>query len=374
MIKKILASTLSVLFVASSFITGNNNYVIECDKRQSDAILNDGKNQYDLQATNSLGNYITQSAKDNNINPDIKPLSNNNNETFNITNLGFDAESGIIVATSTQTQNCTIVFSFIDEDTKQIIQEVKRNIEQGEYVLTEAKADIASLSQYYTVQAQLTDIKGKVISNTFKLDKYTRIMQEIAATDIHDFDGEQVVNFDDNDETNFLVLSEETVKAECSEEENTLVSADYDSSTFVFENINESIRYLQNGDLLYIQPDDENIIAVAVDDIEIDGDTATIMGGDNIEDMFEFIKFESQMGNEDIEVDATEADEDVTYPQYNEKRFFYPSNQMLDFDVNMKNATNYDLDNEVTLRFPNDDIFDDKFFGTDAELHGSITF
>ena len=112
----------------------------------------------------------------------------------------------------------------------------------------------------------MIDKKGKVISNTFKLDKYTKIMQEIATTDIHDFDGEQVVNFDDNDETNFLVLSEETVKAECSEEENTLASADYDSSTFVFENINESIRYLQNGDLLYIQPDDENIIAVAVDD------------------------------------------------------------------------------------------------------------
>ena len=349
MIKKLLASTLSAIFVASSVITGNNKYVIECDKRQSDVILSDGKNQYDLQATNSLGNYITQSVKDNNINPDIKPLSNHNSETFNITNLGFDAESGIIVATSTQTQDCMIVFSFIDEGTNKIIQEVKRNVVKGEYVLTEAKADIASLSQYYTVQAQLIEKKGKVISNTFKLDKYTKIMQEIAATDIHDFDGAQVVNFDDNDETNFLVLSDETVKAECSEEENTLVSADYDSSTFVFENINESIRYLQNGDLLYIQPDKENVIAVSVDDIDIDGDTAIVKGSDDIDDMFEFIKIETQTGNDDIEVDTTDTDEDVTYPQYNEKRFFYPSNQMLDFDINMKKAIKVDLTNDFSI-------------------------
>ena len=64
-------------------------------------------------------------------------------------------------------------------------------------------------------------------------------MQEILAADIHDFNEEQVINFDENEDTNFIVLSEDTVKAESSDTVNTLVAYDYDNDAFVFENIKQ---------------------------------------------------------------------------------------------------------------------------------------
>ena len=131
----------------------------------------------------------------------------------------------------------------------------------------------------------LADKNGNALSDTSSVDTYTKIMQEIAETDIHDFDEDRVVNFDENEDTNFIVLSDDTVIAESSDTENSLVSADFDNNTFVFEHIDESIQYLQNGDFLYVQPDEENIIAVSVDNVDIDGDTATVTGSDDIDDI-----------------------------------------------------------------------------------------
>ena len=383
MIKKILTVALSATIVASSVITGNNKYVIECDKCQSDAILNDGKNQYDLQATNSLGKFIAQSSKDNN--PGIKSLSNRKDDTFSVTNLGFDVESGIIVATSTQTQNSTIFFSFIDENTNKIVQEVKKSVLAGEYISTESKVDTAVLPQFFIVQAELVDSKGNTISNVFKLNTYTHIIQDIAATDIHDFNEEQVINFDESEETNFIVLSDDTIRAESSDEENTLVSADYDSNTFVFENVNETIKYLQGGDLLYIQPDAENIIAIEVDDIIVDGDTATIMGNDDIEEMFDFIKIESETNNENITVNTAPTDDLIMFPGHeNEKEFTLDNNEPLYFTNTPKSlfglpfAIGFEYEKKKTLTIDNpgcDWVNGEDLYETGgAGLVGSVEF
>jgi len=375
MIKKIITSALTAIITITSVMTGNFSTAQNGIDSLSETQFNDKQIDYELKATNSLGKYITKSSEENDINPDLKLLADIENDTFSVTNLGFDAESGMLIATSSQKKECILVFSFVDEVTNETVQEVKKEVKEGEYVSTEAKADVAALPQYYLVQAQLVDKKGKVLSNTFKLDKYIKIMQEISDTNIHDFNAEQVVNFDENEDNNFIVLSEDTIKAESSESENTLVTADYDSGTFVFENIDDTIHYLQSGDLFYIQPDDENVIAVSVDEVDIDGDTATIKGSNNIDEMFDFIKLETQVEDGDIQVDTTVSDEGVFFPDYEEEIFTHSLSQPLDFRINRKNfPIRYSDDAEISVRFPKDDIFDDKFFGADVDVYGALSF
>ena len=166
-------------------------------------------------------------------------------------------------------------------------------VEAGCYVNTVGNADISQLPEFYIISAQLFDGMNNPVGNCFTVDKYTRQMQEILAADITDFEAERVVNFDEDPTTNFLVLGDDVVKAEATDSVNTLVSADYEHDTYVFNNADNSMLGLKKGDDLYIQPDDENIIAISVDSVTVDGDNVTVKGENNVDEILAFAKFES---------------------------------------------------------------------------------
>lgn len=71
---------------------------------------------------------------------------------------------------------------------------------------------------------------------SYSFYKYMRFMQELNEATIYDYNDDRLVNLDENEDTNFFVLSEDTIRAVSTEEENTLVSADYDNGIYVFEN------------------------------------------------------------------------------------------------------------------------------------------
>lgn len=219
---------------------------------------------------------------------------------------------------------------------------------------------------------------GNPVGNVFKIDTYTRMIQEIKATDIHDFNAEQVVNFDESEKTNFLVLNENTVKAESSENENTLVSADYDNNTFVFDNIDDTVKNLKEGEYFYIQPSKDDIIAVSVDNISIDGDQATISGNNNIDDMFDFVKFETTTDMNNVTVDTTESDENFIFPDKkgDEKQFTYETGKPIEFCADAKRLLKYKSETSFTLSMDREKGSLSEAFGDGSPLSfkGSIEF
>ena len=137
-------------------------------------------------------------------------------------------------------------------------------------------------------------------------------MQKIYETDVYDFDSEYVVNLDEKDDTNFFVLSDEAVIAESSSNVNSLVSSDFDKGVFVFENADESLMNLKNSDYLYIQPSDDDIIAVCVEEVSVSDDVVTVIdSGNDIGEMFEFIKLESELENAVPEIQEQDIADDV---------------------------------------------------------------
>lgn len=319
MIKRLISGALSLLICSSMFTSEGIGQKPKSAIPQADNPVSSDMD-YKISSTNSLGNYISDAMNSQNtLNASASNVQVN--EGYAINNLGFDNQTGEVIVKSTQPQNCTILVTILEEETNKKACEVKSEVEKGENIITTAKIDISLLPQYYIVKVELVNKKGKSLCTPFTKNTYTKEMQEIIATDIHDFDEEYVVNFDESENTNFLVLSEETVKAESTDEINTLSSADYENGIFVFENADETLKNLEEGESLFIQPNENDIIAVSVDNVEINENNQIVIEGndDNIDEMFDFIKFESTGNDIQTIVDTSSADEGISFPELDDK-------------------------------------------------------
>ena len=245
-----------------------------------------------LQGSNAFARYLQQHTEAQNAQPAGKNVQAAAAESnYSVTNLEFDAETGAVRVVSSQSFAQKLVVSFIDEDNPANVYKLEADVEAGEFVFTDLQADLSKLPAFFTISAQLVNRLGQPVCDAFTLKTQTHFIQEMQATDITEFEPEQVVNLDDSNDTNFFVLSEDTVQAKSTENVNTLVSADYDHNIYVFDHIDETVRSLKEGQFLYIRPTDEDIITTKVLDVEIDGDTATITGMDSIDEMFDFDTF-----------------------------------------------------------------------------------
>lgn len=249
---------------------------------------------------NSFARYLAD--QNTQTNGTVKNLQASAFEPYaSVTNLRFDDTTGTVTAVTSQNYACSLRVTFIDEDNPSNTVQLEADVAEGNYVLTKLTADLSALPEYYLIQAQLVNNLGLAICDPYTIDSHTRDMQKILDTTAADFNADQVVNFDEDETTNFIVLSEDTVIAEHTGDTNTLVSADYDRNVYVFGHIDESIRTLEKGDFFYIQPTDEDIISIRVKDVDVDGSTATVTADPkaDIGEMYEFIKIETLIEDTD---------------------------------------------------------------------------
>ncbi|MCR4639248.1 leucine-rich repeat protein [Ruminococcus sp.] len=371
MLKKVFSGILS-LAICSSLVTS-----LGTSSGTNSAKNEITKSDYELTGSNSLGKYLTQMSNQQQNLADIKA----DTALYSVSSLDFNAETGDISICSSQTTDCNINVIITDEISGETAYTKAFPVARGEYVATNEKLENVKLPEYFIVKAYLSDKKGKKISNEFVLNKYTKEMQEILTADIHDFPEAQVINFDESEETNFIVLNEDTVKAETTEDENILVSADYDSNVFVFENADPEIVSIEYGQYLYIQPNEDDIIAVAVDSVETDGNITTVTGLDqDIDDMFDFIKIEQTEDEAQMNVDTSDMDEDFEVVGHeDETEFTLPADAEIAFrngrkryNASYEYSSNPSLDIGKGIIGKLVDNLDDKL--GNADLSGTIGF
>lgn len=119
-----------------------------------------------------------------------------------------------------------------------------------------------TLPAYYIVRARLlsADDPDMVdLCDPFLYIEGSQQYAEFAGTTINDFNGEQVINFDQSDTTNFGVLADGTKIITVSETSNILTVADIDVAdklvpdhTYTFANPDSSVSGLVAGDIVYI--------------------------------------------------------------------------------------------------------------------------
>ncbi|MCR4759959.1 MAG: leucine-rich repeat domain-containing protein, partial [Oscillospiraceae bacterium] len=304
MMKKFIAGVLSAVMCTSVVLSEADSFSTRSPETAAGQTADNGDSG--LQGKNSLSDYIAQKAAnpENRSGQQAVPLSQSASQSqeqvYAVTFVDFNSETGDILAASTQSAACRLLVSFINQDDPSDVYTVEADVKAGESVMTELTADLSRIPEFYTIKAQLVNALGLPIGDSYLVSDHTRQVQEIRDTDITAFDQEQVVNLDDSNDTNFLVLNENTVKAESTDTVNTLVSADYDNNIYVFDNIDDTVRNLESGAHFFAQPCPEEIVALIVDDIQIDGDTATLSGEDAVDEMFDFIKIESSDDNYEL--------------------------------------------------------------------------
>ena len=341
MLKRLISGTLSAVMCVSAILADHPISRSGVPKSSTDSSSKQQNDDIGMQGVNSFGKFIANAA-DEDEGPSFGAALSSND--YSITSLEFDPASGVVSIASTQPDSVKVIVSFIDDETAENAFSLESKIEAGDHINTELKADISRLPEYYIIKAQLFDELNRPVGAPYSIKTYTKSIREVVEAEVSDFEQEYVVNLDEDETNNFLVLSEDTVRAESSENTNIVASADYDNNVFVFDNADETLNSLQEGEYLFVQPDEDNIIAVNVESVEVDGDTVTVKGNDDIDEMFDFIKLYTDGNLSDVELDPSNASEGVSFPDQNEGG-----------ELSVNEDGEIDVDYEYTSSLINDD-------------------
>ena len=274
------------------------------------------ENEPTITADSSLGGFITNAMKS----EDIIEAGEQESDVqysgdYGIEDVTFDTNTNTLSLFTWQIEDCTAVVGFYSDDGKRMYTSEKVKI-PAENEVTTFDVDTTKLPESFLVEAYLINDQLMPLCNSYVYNKMTKEMQEILAKTVDDFDPELVVQIDETDDTNnFYVLSDNTILLDSNSETNTIVSADFETGTYVFGNIDDSMRNLAVGDI-FSAATDLGVIAAEIQTITIDGDTATIVGTSDNEELFQFVKIDtSEMDPsllDEYTVDMSAADEGVS--------------------------------------------------------------
>ena len=394
MIKKVISGLLSAV-MATALITND----FDTSKQVSDRKPVNGEKTFSkdgmsINSTNSLGNYIND-AMQNKEQP--KNMSYQHMCNYDVGFAKFDKETKELQIYSSQPSDVKLSVIFRNEDTDEVVYTEEHEVAQGINTLNTYKVEFSSLPEFFIVDIMLFDSFNSPVCEPYTITSYTRFTQEIKAADIYDFEEEYVVNLDEDDTTNFVVLNENTVKGETSEDTNILVSADYENDQYVFEHIDDTIRYLDKGDHFFIQPTKNDIIALSIGDISIDGDRATLTGDDNTEGLFDVIKIETSAADvsdavideeaspKNLEYNGSTEDEngenalEYTFAgEYNYAQASFSNSTSIEMEYEFGDDDDDDDDDETDLSkpdFQNKELeTKEKKLDVDGEISGKLIF
>ena len=178
--------------------------------------------------------------------------------------------------------------------------------------LAEVTFDTDTMPQYFYVKAFLVDeVNFRPLSTVYESPMYTQEMQEFLAKTTADFDEDRVLNLDEDDTTNFAVYGEDVVLLDAQEDG---LTTDDESGVYTFEDASDRVKNLQEGDVIACG-DAEDVVIVSVKGVEVEGDTVKITEDPDaeLEDVFEYVKIESDPNQGEAEIDTSDLPEGVTY-------------------------------------------------------------
>lgn len=296
--KKIISLTLSMALTATSLITPSLFTSAEDNVRKS-------ADDSELAASSALGSTLMglideQKSED----------EGADGAGCYISGVQFDAASKTAAVSSVQNIDCCLTVGLYSDDGTVLLESKTVDItsdSKENYVTFTAE-----LPEFYLVKAFLTDSLQRPLCKARAYEDGTQEIQTIKAATINDFDQSLVINLDESSETNFLVLNENAVKAVSDDTVNTLVSEDIENGVYTFDNIDDTVRGLESGDILCVQPSEDDMIAVVVDSAVIDGDSAEITAdSEKASQIFDFIKIEADSTGAEPTVDMSGATEGV---------------------------------------------------------------
>ena len=310
--KRIVAVFLSVCFAINISISGLDIRAEEMtgitatatdakNEQQDTTYLN--TDDIELESQDSVGEMLAE---------DLESVyaEQEENSGYNIFNI--DVKDGTATVEYETLENATLVVSAYDEITNQMVASASKSVNKDE---TAVDLELGNLSQYYILKGFIVDSETlQPLTKEFKSELYTQGMQEFLQKTTDDFSEDRVLNFDDDKSNNFAVYNQNTMVIEQEATKNQLISADAEKNIYVFENVDTNMLSLQKDDVLSYEKEDGMVLIVKVSTIDVEGTTVTISGQNaDTEDVFDYVKIDSEAGMENVTIDNSNLDDGVEY-------------------------------------------------------------
>ena len=337
--KRILPFLLSLLILCSSLQLPVDAKEMDASGKQDTTNM---ESEISVQGTDSFGNMVAE-AIDNKVE---QQEENEGCNIFEITMSGTEAEVDFET-----NKDASLVIGIYDEAGIKMVasghaevttdeKTVKINIENGQ------------LPDYYYVKGFLVDPETyEPYCTAYETPNYTREMQEFFSKTTEDFAGHEILNLDDDTTNNFAVYADGTYVVKESESEVKLSEKDENAGKYVFENADEAFLALKSGDILSYECADGSLVIIKIDSVSVNGKTVTLYDKDTeMEDVFDYVKIDSEASTEEATVDASTCGEGVTYNGLVDSDETAP--QKIDIDVSESKSHSFDIkNNDITGNF-----------------------
>ena len=171
-------------------------------------------NDVTLEGTSSFGNLLTNTVNES--------QQEGSGEAYDARICDLVIEGATATVEYTTPVEANLVVAIYDQNSGKMLGSGTVAV-SPEKTIAEVAIEIPVMPYYFSAAAYLLDAAtNDPVSEEFKTDRYTKVMQDILAATVRDFDPELVLNLDQNDETNFAVFCENTMMAREGEAYNQL--------------------------------------------------------------------------------------------------------------------------------------------------------
>ena len=298
---RIVALVLAVLLVmnVTSILTtlpvfaGSNTSTTVQSEAPKASVTND---EMQISGNGSVGNLLS-----NEINKSAAAKNNAaTNEGYSVTEVEMNGKKATVKYSARD--NCTLIVGIYTDDGSKMLGSGNVTVTAANTSAT-VNISISEMPQYYLLKAFLVNPANNYpLCEEYVGQLHTKNIQDIKEATIDDFDDREVINFDNDNTTNFAVYSDDVLCLEKKNNTNLYSESLSTTGKYVFTNADESLRSLAIGDLFsYNDPswnDDGLIIKVKTINVVRESNgmyTVTITEDSNVEmeDVFDFVKIEN---------------------------------------------------------------------------------
>ena len=232
--------------------------------------------------------------------------------THVIYDIEYDAEKGLVDIDYLSKTNCTVFVGFYNDEGTELYSSLTKNVQaadDGHVQLTV----LESLPEHYLIKTYLIGNHQNALCKALTYEKCTKVMQEILAKTTDDFTKKDIINFDEDKSNNFFVVAQGVANIHSDDKNDT-----YDGMSngqYHFSNAKEIAKLTKDKMVVVETPDD--LLTFKVKAITNNKDGSYVITPDSdwkpeLEDLFEFIKVDTDKMEEKPEFEVVEFTEDGT--------------------------------------------------------------
>lgn len=218
-------------------------------------------------------------------------------------------------------KDCTLVIGIYEEDGATILATGEKDITREDNT-SEVEIAVDFMPDYFLLRAFLVETDTmRPLCTVYESSMYTKQMQEFLEKTTDDFSDEQVLNLDHDTANNFAVYNEDIKIVEESKNVNQITEIDKEQKKYIIENADSSVTSLNTGDTFSYRYLDGNILIVKIASIQTEDNKTIITEQDTtMEDVFEYVKIDTESDLSTAQIDASDLDENIAYVENGNNR------------------------------------------------------